>query len=87
MADALITNAHRSDVLLGAVAVAGVIIYLYSVLSSPLAKVPGPWYSNFTELILRWHWLRGKRASYVHTLHEKYGMLRKLHRNAPLDAL
>lgn len=73
MADALIDYAHRSDLLLGAAAVAAVIVYLYSVLSSPLAKVPGPWYSNFTELVVRWHWLQGKRASYIHTLHKKYG--------------
>lgn len=78
MADALITNVDRSDFLLGAVALAAVVFYLHSVLSSPLAKVPGPWYSKFTELVLRWHWLQGKRAKYVHSLHQKYGMSRNI---------
>ncbi|KAJ4418349.1 hypothetical protein N0V82_005630 [Gnomoniopsis sp. IMI 355080] len=73
MADALITHVSQSDFLLGAVALAAVVYYVYSVLSSPLAKVPGPWYSKFTELVLRWHWLQGKRAKYVHSLHQKYG--------------
>lgn len=74
MADALITSFHRADFLLGAAALAAIVYYVYSVLSSPLAKIPGPWYSNFTECVLRWHWLQGKRAAYVHSLHQKYGM-------------
>ncbi|KAJ4396222.1 hypothetical protein N0V93_000441 [Gnomoniopsis smithogilvyi] len=73
MADAFITNAHRSDFLLVAVALSAVVYYVYGVLSSPLAKIPGPWYSNFTEFVVRWHWLQGQRAKYVHSLHQKYG--------------
>lgn len=77
MADALIPSIDRSYLLPGAIAVAA-IVYVFSVLSRPLARVPGPWYSNFTELVLRYHWLAGKRAKYVHALHQKYGTSRKV---------
>lgn len=33
----------------------------------------GPWYSLFTDLVLRFHTLRGRRATYVHELHKIYG--------------
>ncbi|KAB5578826.1 cytochrome protein [Coniochaeta sp. 2T2.1] len=42
-------------------------------LSSPLSHLPGPWYSIFTDVVLTYHWLTGRRAVYVHKLHETYG--------------
>lgn len=57
---------------LTAVVIAG-LGYVWGVLSSPLAKVPGPFYNNFTGSILKFYWLTGKRASYVQDLHKKYG--------------
>ncbi|KAF5857935.1 hypothetical protein ETB97_005125 [Aspergillus alliaceus] len=41
--------------------------------SAPLSALPGPLASKFTDIILKYHWLTGNRAKYVHSLHEKYG--------------
>ncbi|KAF2821094.1 cytochrome protein [Ophiobolus disseminans] len=42
-------------------------------LRNPLSHVPGPWYSKWTSMVLMYHWLRGRRASYVNCLHETHG--------------
>ncbi|XXG96360.1 hypothetical protein Hte_002642 [Hypoxylon texense] len=47
--------------------------YIYSVLSSPLAKVPGPWYTKWTETVLKYNVVKGRRPKWVQSLHEKYG--------------
>ncbi|PVI05800.1 cytochrome P450 [Periconia macrospinosa] len=41
--------------------------------SSPLSSIPGPWYSRFTHLVLRFYTLTGRRIHYVHYLHCRYG--------------
>jgi hypothetical protein len=46
---------------------------LRRVLTSPLNKIPGPWYAKFTSLVLKWHEFRANRTRYVHDLHLKYG--------------
>ncbi|KAH6603938.1 Cytochrome P450 [Trichoderma cornu-damae] len=38
-----------------------------------MARVPGPWYSQWTSAVLDYKWLTGQRPIYVHYLHEKYG--------------
>ncbi|CAK7222504.1 hypothetical protein SEUCBS140593_004921 [Sporothrix eucalyptigena] len=40
---------------------------------SPLAHIPGPWYTRMTRLILKYHILTGRRMYYVHALHAAYG--------------
>lgn len=52
----------------------GVFLYV-KVLINPLAKVPGPWYSKYTDVVLRRLWLGGSKTQYVHDLHKKYGEL------------
>ncbi|KAF4333829.1 benzoate 4-monooxygenase cytochrome P450 [Fusarium beomiforme] len=42
-------------------------------LTSATAKVPGPFISNFTSLLLKWHELNANRTVYIHELHKKYG--------------
>ncbi|KAH7243284.1 cytochrome P450 [Fusarium redolens] len=42
-------------------------------LTSATAKVPGPFISNFTSLVLKWHELNANRTVYIHELHKKYG--------------
>ncbi|KAL2156198.1 hypothetical protein VTH82DRAFT_943 [Thermothelomyces myriococcoides] len=42
-------------------------------LTSPLNKIPGPWYARFTTLVLKWHEFRANRTGYVHAMHLKYG--------------
>ncbi|KAL2271595.1 hypothetical protein VTJ83DRAFT_966 [Remersonia thermophila] len=46
---------------------------LYQALSSPLNRIPGPLYSRFTSLVLKWHEFRAHRTRYVHQLHLRYG--------------
>ncbi|KAL6901429.1 cytochrome P450 [Trichoderma evansii] len=52
--------------IVGAVTVAGIAYLLFYVLRDPLSKVPGPWYT------------KGNRASYQHSLHQKYGPVVRL---------
>lgn len=49
----------------------------------PLSKVPGPWYSRFTRLVLKYHILAGREMYYVHALHRRYGPVVRL---TPRDA-
>lgn len=46
----------------------------YSVLTNPISKVPGPWYSKWTDLVARYHYFTGQKVFYVHGLHKRYGM-------------
>ncbi|KAI1769943.1 putative cytochrome P450 [Hypoxylon cercidicola] len=47
--------------------------YVYSVLSNPLAKLPGPWYTKWTETVLKYNVIKGRRPIWVHALHKRYG--------------
>jgi hypothetical protein len=40
---------------------------------SPLAKLPGPFYTRLTSVILIWKEVTSQRRTYIHTLHENYG--------------
>ncbi|KAI7191085.1 cytochrome P450 monooxygenase-like protein [Hortaea werneckii] len=42
-------------------------------LTSPLNKVPGPWYARWTNIPLKLAVVAGRRIHYVHALHNKYG--------------
>ncbi|PHH85161.1 hypothetical protein CDD83_823 [Cordyceps sp. RAO-2017] len=50
----------------------------HRVYRSPVSKVPGPWLSKWTGIALLYHWLRGRRCQYVHSLHAKYGSVVRL---------
>ncbi|KAH8808973.1 cytochrome P450 monooxygenase, partial [Xylogone sp. PMI_703] len=52
-------------------------------LTSSTRKLPGPWYSQFTNLVLKYHTLRGRRMHYIHALHQRYG---PAVRTAPFEA-
>ncbi|KAI5860389.1 putative cytochrome P450 [Durotheca rogersii] len=54
---------------------AALLAYVYTVLSSPLAKIPGPWYTKWTTAVLKYNMIKGRRPKWVHSLHEKYGPL------------
>ncbi|KAE8332456.1 cytochrome P450 [Aspergillus sergii] len=66
-------------------------LYLFKRLSSSLAKVPGPWYTKFTSLCLKYHEFTATRRLFVHRLHKKYGPVVRLAPNevsfASLDAI
>ncbi|OBT39076.1 hypothetical protein VE00_09912 [Pseudogymnoascus sp. WSF 3629] len=57
------------------VAVLIITIILYAVFSNPLARLPGPWYTKWTSIVLKYNIIKGNRALYVHDLHNKYGAL------------
>jgi hypothetical protein len=38
-----------------------------------LSSIPGPWYSRYTHLVLKFYTLAGRRIYYVDSLHSKYG--------------
>ncbi|KAJ8115930.1 hypothetical protein OPT61_g2537 [Boeremia exigua] len=40
---------------------------------SPLSRLPGTWHSKYTNLVLRFHILSGRRIFYVDDLHRIYG--------------
>jgi len=42
-------------------------------LTGPLSKLPGPWYTKYTNLVLRYQTVSGKRIFYVDNLHQHYG--------------
>ncbi len=48
---------------------------------NPLFRLPGPWYTAFTSLVLIYHEYYGNRRMYVHGLHSKYGRAVRLARN------
>ncbi|EFQ91040.1 hypothetical protein PTNB73_05776 [Pyrenophora teres f. teres] len=47
--------------------------FLWKVRTSSVATLPGPWYSHYTGVVLRYHTLRARRIFYVHELHHRYG--------------
>lgn len=42
-------------------------------ISCHLSSIPGPWYSRFTHLVLKFYIITGRRIHYVDSLHQKYG--------------
>lgn len=63
-----------SPYFLGAVAVALWIVRLVlTAVNSPVRSIPGPWYSSFTQAVLKYHTVRGRRMYYVDYLHRTYG--------------
>lgn len=48
-------------------------IFVLQRLRSPLASVPGPWYTLFTSLPLKWHEFNANRTRHIHALHQRYG--------------
>lgn len=63
-----------SPYVLGAVAlVLSVLRLVLTAVRSPVRSIPGPWYSRFTQAVLKYHTIRGRRMYYVDDLHRKYG--------------
>ncbi|KAI1087607.1 putative cytochrome P450 [Rostrohypoxylon terebratum] len=60
------------QLLAGAIGIA-LLSYVYNVLTNPLAKIPGPWYTKWTILPFKYLTITGKRPTWVHALHGKYG--------------
>jgi cytochrome P450 len=50
-----------------------ILVILYNGLKHPLANVPGPWHTRWTDWVYTYHNLRGAAPLYIHALHQKYG--------------
>ncbi|KAI1106419.1 putative cytochrome P450 [Jackrogersella minutella] len=66
-------NGIESYKLVAAALCVALLSYTYTILNSPLAKVPGPWYTKWTLNVQNFHQLRGRRPAWVHALHQEYG--------------
>lgn len=47
-------------------------------LLSPLSKLPGPWYTRFTSLWLKYQEFTANRRESIHRLHQEYGPVVRL---------
>lgn len=47
-------------------------------LQSPLSKLPGPKYTVWTSLVLKYHEFTHGRRLYIHALHQRYGPVVRL---------
>ncbi|KUI65586.1 hypothetical protein VM1G_00150 [Cytospora mali] len=48
-------------------------LFILRRLRSPLSRVPGPWYTLFTSIPIKWHEFRANRTRHVDALHRRYG--------------
>lgn len=71
---------------------AALLLYtIYTTFRALQTKVPGPWYTNVTSLVLKYHELSASRRVWIHALHKKYGSVVRLAPNevsfADLDGM
>lgn len=55
-----------------------IVLSAVKVLRSPIAKIPGPTYSIFTSLCLKYKEFSRQRRVYIHELHQRYGPVVRL---------
>ncbi|KAF8866807.1 cytochrome P450 [Acephala macrosclerotiorum] len=51
---------------------------IHRAIFAPASKLPGPWYSLFTDLYLMYKEFTGQRRPYIHELHKKFGPVIRL---------
>ncbi|KAK7949267.1 cytochrome P450 [Apiospora aurea] len=59
--------------LLLAVAASALAFSLVRAARCPVSKIPGPWYSRFTRLVLKYHILAGREMYHLDDLHRRHG--------------
>ncbi|KAI2963495.1 hypothetical protein CBS147324_8989 [Aspergillus niger] len=68
-----------------------ILVFLYQRLSSPISKLPGPWYTKLTSLVIKYHEFSASRRVFIHQLHKRYGNIVRIAPNevsfASLDAI
>lgn len=52
--------------------------FLYARLTSPVSKIPGPLYTAFSSIPLKYHEFGRSRREWIHSLHQKYGSVVRL---------
>ncbi|PHH75687.1 hypothetical protein CDD80_2176 [Ophiocordyceps camponoti-rufipedis] len=62
-----------TTLVVGASLLVAVVYKTWYALCGPMARLPGPWHSKWTDAVMTSHWLRGSLCQYVHSLHERYG--------------
>ncbi|KIA75553.1 cytochrome P450 [Aspergillus ustus] len=66
-------------------------IFFVQRLREPTTKLPGPWYTRFTSLVIKYQEFTSNRRLYIHRLHLKYGSAVRIAPNeasfASLDAI
>ncbi|KAJ6787095.1 hypothetical protein PWT90_10883 [Aphanocladium album] len=68
----------RFDIFLGALCSAWLGILIYRAAFAPLSKLPGPWYSLFSDAFLMYKEFSAERRLYIHELHKTYGPVVRL---------
>ncbi|PWY69425.1 cytochrome P450 [Aspergillus eucalypticola CBS 122712] len=67
------------------------LVFLYQRLSDPVSKLPGPWYTKLTSLVIKYHEFSASRRVFIHQLHKQYGTIVRIAPNevsfASLDAI
>ncbi|RYP63404.1 hypothetical protein DL771_009302 [Monosporascus sp. 5C6A] len=53
--------------------ISALLMILYMGLSNPVAKVPGPWYTAWTEAVFKYHAIKAQGPAWVQSLHDRYG--------------
>ncbi|KAI1756200.1 cytochrome P450 [Xylaria castorea] len=72
--DSQVVHNIGSRQMVGMVLVAIVVsVVIRRLFFDPLAKVPGPWYTNWTDVIFKINVLKGNGPIYVDQLHKQYG--------------
>ncbi|KAI1809113.1 putative cytochrome P450 [Poronia punctata] len=65
--------------IIGFTALAVVVCFItYRLFFNPLSKIPGPWYTNLTSIVLKVENIRGRGPIYVDGLHKQYGPVIRL---------
>ncbi|KAG9517829.1 cytochrome P450, partial [Aureobasidium melanogenum] len=58
-----------------------IVYFLYTRLTSPLSKLPGPFYTTLTPLYLIYQEFSGNRRTYIDSLHASYGTVIRISPN------
>lgn len=66
------------EICLGTFGSAWLGIYIYRATFAPLSKLPGPWYTLFSDVFLMYKEFSAQRRVYIHELHKKFGPVVRL---------
>ncbi|RFU26932.1 hypothetical protein B7463_g9409, partial [Scytalidium lignicola] len=66
------------EICLGAFGTAWLGMQIYRAAFAPLSKLPGPWYSLFSDIFLMYKEFSAQRRVYIHELHKRFGPVVRL---------
>ncbi|OBT63929.1 hypothetical protein VE03_05948 [Pseudogymnoascus sp. 23342-1-I1] len=53
-------------------------LFIYRATLAPLSKLPGPWHTRFSDVVLMYNEFTARRRVYIHELHKKFGPVVRL---------